>query len=260
MKWYLVAFVSMLFVGIPVLAEEQTDSGEAPRPPFYLDAIKRAEKVKENIEEHQGMFKELLPQGGMVRPHPFQNASGTKEGFPGEGLRTRPHMIPGEDGMVGSTTGRFLERRQMLRDKLFERKEQFSSTTALRKAGLTEEMRERVLNRAEHAGTLFDAMLERLMGIAGRLEERLAALTGEGVDVSLAQTELDEAYDAIDAAETAINEVKNAMQTALESETPKEELEAHKSLLDGAKTALRGAHQALMEVAKALPKPEAETE
>ena len=130
----------------------------------------------------------------------------------------------------------------------------FASSTERWKANFSEEVKERVANRADQFANLFGAMLERLSGIADRIEGRIAELEAEGVDVSAASDALATADAKIAAAADAVDAVTAGMADALESEAPQEEIEGLQTLKDTAKTALREAHEALRAAAELLPK------
>lgn len=254
----------------------------------------RQDLMKENMQERKEFRQELasttkgnlmerkqLPpgQGGMPgmmgsttkgimmeRKELFLENQAERKEFRQEiGSSTKRAIMERREGFASTTKALVMERRAIfasstaakileMREKKEERREHFASTSALRKAEFTEEMKQRVLQNAEHAAELLDAMLGRLAGIAERISARIEQLSGEGVEVALAEAELAEAYDAIDDAELAIEAVKAGIADALASEEPREMMAEAKALGDTAKEALRTAHMALQEAAGALPK------
>jgi len=227
------------------------------------------------------MPRPMDPNGRPFGSSTMPNMPARPEFPPGFSSTTRPNFFPPRetfssttkqailerrDGFASTTKAIIMERRATfasstaakimdMRENKEERKEHFASTTALKKAEITEDVKARILGHAEHAAELMDAMLGRLASIAERINARIDILSAEGVETTLAEAELAEAYDAIDAADAAINAAKAEIAAALESENPKEMLGNAKSAGEGAKAALRAAHEALREAAEALPKP-----
>lgn len=175
-----------------------------------------------------GGFLENFMQAREGRPLPF-----------GEETRRAPEQFRGnvED----------------MQERMMERRERFASTSILMKGEFSERVKEMVGKRAEHAASLFDAMVLRLQGLSERIAARIETLKERGVDTSDAEALLAEANEKIDDAETAIQEVKDAMSDALESETPREEMQNVKTLAQTAKEAVKAAHEALVETITALP-------
>ena len=257
--------------------------GEVERPNFYQNAINRAEQVKENLEERGKLLEEGLGlPPGIMRPefqenHPElrekirEHASTTvanimerREMFREHASTTLGNMLEHREDLrarimerASTTPGGLLERRAFLKEEWKEARARFASTTGEWRATWTEEKKQNVAARAEHAANLLDTMLARLAGIADRIEERIASLSTEGVDVSGAEAALEEADAALSDAETAIAAAKAALGAALESEDPQTQAAETKALMETAKEALRVAHEALRAVAEALPKPPA---
>lgn len=259
----------------------RVENSAIPRPGFYQNAINRAEEVKENLEERGKLFQEQMGlPAGMTRPEFLENQPQIRERILDHASTTRDAILERREAFreqASTTLGNMLERRQDLRERIMERasttpgallprreflkdewqekRARFSSTTEAWKAAWTEEKKQNVAARAEHAANLLDTMLGRLAGIADRIEARIAELSAEGVDVANAEAALEEADAAIADAETAIAAAKAALGTALESEDPQTQAAETKSLMDAAKEALRIAHEALRAVAGTLPKP-----
>lgn len=197
-------------------------------------------------------FSSTTPQG-MFRPRETFSST-TKQAIlerRGDFASTTKAIVMERRALFASSTA---ARIMDMRENKEERREHFASTTALKRAEFTEDMKVRILEHAEHAAELLDAMLGRLAGIAERIAERIERLSEEGVDTTLAEAELAEAYDAIEAAQAAVEATKTQIAGALESDTPREMIPAAKTAGDAAKAALRAAHQALQEAAQALPK------
>lgn len=278
---------------LPPVDKPSTAPKPTPGVPSNIQQ-QRQELMKENMEQRQEfrqgvasttkanlMERKQLPpgQGGvpgmmgsttkgiiMERKDLFLENQAQRKEFRQEiGSSTKQAIMERREGFASTTKALVMERRAIfasstsakileMRENKEERREHFASTSALRKAEFTEEMKGRVLLHAEHAAELLDAMLGRLAGIAERINARIEQLSAEGVEVAFAEAELAEAYDAIDDAELAIEAVKAGIASALESETPREMMAEAKALGDTAKQALRTAHEALREAAQALPK------
>ncbi len=175
-----------------------------------------------------GGFLENFMQAREGRPLPFgENAKGAPEQFRGNV----------ED----------------MQERMMERRERFASTSILMKGEFSERVKEMVGKRAEHAASLFDAMVLRLRGLSERIDARIEVLKERGVDTEEAEALLADADEKIDDAETAIQAVKDAMSDALESETPREEMQNVRTLAQTAKEAVKAAHEALVEAITALP-------
>lgn len=182
----------------------------------------------EGRPERPGFFG-LFPNGEerQERADAFRNSTGTKE--------------------------QMLERREEMKENIEERRAHFASTTALRRANIAENIKEHVIEHANHIARILDAMIVRLETLADRIQARIDTLEEAGVDASAAQTELDEAHVEIEEAAEAIEDVKEAVTEALAAEDPREALRAVKPLGEASKTAIREAHAALMEAVRALP-------
>ncbi|MCI0597515.1 hypothetical protein L0Y34_00340 [Candidatus Parcubacteria bacterium] len=201
-----------------VIVQNTNFGTSTDRPGFYQNALQKAVDVKANLEQrHASITDKFLERASTTRSNLFDRIGDVKA-------------------------------------NLADRRAHFASTSALRRANLTDAIKERIIDRANHAARLLDAMLERLKGLADRIEARINELADAGEDVSAARAALGEADDALAETERAIEAVKDAMHTALDSDTPREKLQAVKTLAQTAKEALRAAHQALMEAVRELPK------
>jgi hypothetical protein len=220
-------------------AVETNTGGKPPAPrPLYPNAIERAEHTRDQIEARQNLIEENMDERRVLWE---ENAGERREQF--EENRAERGALFRENSE---------QRRAFLQENIGERREFFASARETWQAEFSEEVKERVLARAEHFGRVFDAILERLLGLAGRMGERLETLAAQGADTGDAEAKLDAAYVAIEEADTAIEEAKTAVKTALESENPREALQGAKSLVDAAKEALRSAHEALKEAGEAV--------
>jgi hypothetical protein len=222
-----------------VSADANVEANTGTRPPqpkpIFPNAIERAEHIRGEIEARQNLIQENMGEQGAL----WDEYAG--EQF-GENRAERAALFRENSG----------ERRALLQENIGERREFFASARETWNAEFPEEVKERVLARAEHFGRVFDAILERLLGLAGRMGERLETLATQGADTGDAEAKLDAAYVAIEEADTAAEEAKTAVKTALESENPREALEGAKPLIDAAKEALRSAHKALKEAGEAV--------
>jgi len=134
-----------------------------------------------------------------------------------------------------------------------ERREFFASTTDAWKATVREDIKERVISRAERAGELVDAMIDRLYKLADRIDARITALEAEGKNMTDARASLTNARTLIKDAEAEIASVKAGIAAALETENPREALMEVKPLAESAKQAVRSAHQALVKTFALIP-------
>lgn len=269
---FLVSLCALALVAVPARAEDagtsvsveanvETGAGMYPKPgprippPGILDA--RKAEVKENVQERKALYGENTAE----RRDLFQANQAERRLLAGSSTPAERKALFMENAaerkaLFEENQG---ERRELLQERLRERRAFIASSTALLRAGIAEREKERIIARAEHTGLLLDAMLERLIGLAARIEGRIAELAEEGVDTTAAEAELDEAYVAIDEAEAVIGSFKAELAASFEADAPRDALASvvHPAA-DAAKTALRAAHTALMEAAKALPKPSAE--
>jgi len=149
-----------------------------------------------------------------------------------------------------------VERRHEIKENITARRAAFASSTALKRAELTENIKERVIARADHVIRLLNAMLDRLASLADRIQARIDLLDERGADTAAAKVELAEAEAAIEDAAEAVEAVGDGIEAALSSETPREALKEVKPVAERAKAAIRAAHQALMEAVRALPHAE----
>ncbi len=227
-KIFILAFLIVGFA-VPAYAEESASTTPPkPRPGFYQHAIERAEKAKDGLEERDGIFRENF----------LENHEGIRD-------RIRDH--------ASTTKGNILERREEWKLRWEARHEKFGSTTGEWKARFSDEMKGRIANRADHAANVLARVLERLAGLADRIQSRIDELSAGGGDVSEAEAALVEADAVIAEAEEAVQALTDAMATALASENPQESIVGITTLREAAKQALRAAHEALKAAAQALP-------
>jgi len=259
MKPYLLPLfaLALLVPAIPTLAED--DSKE--RPHFYQNAIERAELRKDQLENRDALFRENMNE----RKDLHETNKDEREAFEGtheerkalfleNQAERRALFSENKDERHDLLKDGLGERRTLLKEQWEEREDWFASSSEKWK----ERFGEKVADRADHLATLFGRMLERLSGIADRIEGRIAELEAEGVDASEAADLLNEADTKIADAADAVDTFIEAVEEALTKENPQEAFAQLKELKDAAKTALREAHQALKEAAAALPKPEKE--
>lgn len=273
---FLLLVIGFALVALPARAEDAdtpvsdtsvtpTNSTVPPKPRPYQGTDSRPKvspsdwqtEAKANMEERKALFEENQAE----RKALFMENQQERKNLAGTSTEARLLLLrenaAERKALFEENQG---ERRELLKEQLGERKEFLASTTALRNAAIEEHVKEQVLARAENAGWLLDAMLERLLGLAGRIEGRIASLAETGADTTAAEVELDEAYASIDAAEAAIADFKAAVKVAFETETPRESLALVKPKAEAAKAALRAAHEALKEAAEALPKLDVDAE
>lgn len=194
----------------------------------------------------------------------FSNAYAHAEEGEGAPRPPRPGFVQnflqereGRPPFYGTTThqgpGLFRDNSEDARARMEERQQRFASSSILGKGQFSEFVKEMVAKRAEHAASLFDAMILRLRGLGERIDARIDVLKERGVDVADAEESLADALAKIDDAEKAIEEVKDAMSDALASETPREEIQNVRTLAETAKGKIREAHQALVLTITELP-------
>lgn len=117
-----------------------------------------------------------------------------------QGLRERT-MMRKDDMMERMQTMR-MERSEKLEEKRGEWKQRFGKLTDERKAKLAEQLAGQMNSLNERLCNQYEAFLDRLMAILGKIETRMAELTGK--DTSSVKAK-------IDAAKVKIENTKNAV-------------------------------------------------
>lgn len=116
-----------------------------------------------------------------------------------------------------------------------------------RRSRLDAHVEARVRAYGERLERRYNAAIERLEGIALRIETRIEKLNERGIDTSEAERELQEAYGAIAAAQSQVGAAAASLEEILVSDSPRDALNESKILFQSAKETIRDAHGALVE-------------
>ena len=98
----------------------------------------------------------------------------------------------------------------------------------------------------------FENAIDRLNGLADRIESRLQKSEEAGNDVSKIKDQLKSARDKISAAETALNDAKAKFKEMANSQNPKEAFKQVKILVQGVAQKIKDAHRALVSVVNSI--------
>jgi hypothetical protein len=190
-------------------------SGKPIRP---LDAIRKAQQVKQNIQERALDQKRDLREGALMQ-------------------------------MKSATSG--AERRDIMKDAAREgagiMKNRMASTS-----GLKMKIKDAVRRHGGLIRERFANAIQHLTGIMGRIETRVEKMKTNGIDVSAVESLQVRAEAAIDTAETDIAAVKTYIEGVSETsdrETVRTELDAR---IKEARESIRLAHEAVRQTVKAL--------
>ncbi|OGF64159.1 hypothetical protein A2661_00230 [Candidatus Giovannonibacteria bacterium RIFCSPHIGHO2_01_FULL_45_24] len=98
----------------------------------------------------------------------------------------------------------------------------------------------------------FENAIDRLNGLADRIESRLQKSEEAGHDVSKIKDQLKSARDKISAAETALSDAKAKFKEMTNSQNPKESFRQVKTLVQGVAQKIKEAHRALVGVVNSI--------
>lgn len=225
---------SLILLSAPFVYAQETDVGvaaeasvgasiEVPKDPSGkpirpLDAIRRAQQVKQNIQQHALDQKRELREGAMGQ-------------------------------MKMATSG--AERRDILKNAAREGagivKNRMASTSAL-KMKIKDAVR-------RHGGLVrerFTKAITHLTGIMERVETRVEKLKANGVDVSAVESLQVSAQAAIDTAKTDIAAVKTYIEGVSDTSDREEVRTELDALIKEARESIRLAHEAVRKTVKAL--------
>lgn len=219
---------------------------------FCFTSFVQITNAQQNFQERKEMRKENIQERRDVRKDNFQEKKENRI----ENIQER------KDVKIENLTERkkirrekIAERKVNLKDRISDRrinlKEKFASSTNGIRKRFTGHKKEIVRDNLDKIFARFDAALERLEGLAERMQSKIEELESDGIDTSNAQGALDDATDLIDQALVEITAVKQAIRNKVENE---EELtrEGLRELMTSAKESLKAAHSGLRNVISEL--------
>lgn len=144
----------------------------------------------------------------------------------------------------------FKERRAALGEEIKKKREEFKAEAKTRKEELKKKVGE---NRAERIEQFFkqmtdkfEAALDRLDGLAGRIEERINAAASSGKDVTGARSELEKGRVKIKEAASELESAKTKYAEAIKNPDVKAAFADVKKIVQGIAVKVKDAHAALI--------------
>lgn len=160
---------------------------------------------------------------------------------------------------VKSRLERLQAQRQEIEDKVKERRaakpaagDRVEKVRGEAQKRLESKRADRVRSSVKKMVVRFEAAINRLDNLAGRVSARLDRLAQGGKDVSASRTALDSAKAKIESAKTKLAETKAALEMVADSEKPQEDFENAKAKLNEVKTAVKEAQAALVDVVNSI--------
>ena len=148
------------------------------------------------------------------------------------------------------------KKRQEVEAEMKKKREEFQAGMKERKMELKKKLGEQKAQRIEQffANMMqkFQEAIDRLKGVADKIESRLTASTADPADLAVLQTKLTAARASITEAETALADAKVKYADAVSSADFKESFKKVRALVEGVAIKVKEAHRALVDVTSSI--------
>jgi Skp family chaperone for outer membrane proteins len=156
------------------------------------------------------------------------------------------------------------QNKEALKNEIETRKEDLKNKIEERKEGALGKIQERLVKFNQNIKERFDAAIERLEQLAGRIDSRIAKMETENKDVKTAKDLMVVAKLKIETAKTSIAGIDLeagviASSTATSTSAFKADFEKLKNQVEKAKNDIRSAHSSLIDVVNSLKPGQATT-